>query len=255
MKHLGAALALSILVAGCGGTAPASQPAASSPQAAASGAASMDQLYEAAKKEGEVVINNQDPESEKLSVDAFTKRYPGIKITYQVGRGTDISRKLITQAQGNVYTHDVFSAGPHDTHAMREAHLFEPYQAPELTNVRQDFWDEQKLSNPVYVLVYGYAVNTKLVPAGQEPKSYTELLDPKWKGKMAMQDPRGSGGSMTTLIGVSKDKALGVDYIRSLGKQDLFLGRETQQLLTDLIRGEHSILLSPSAGNLVTQRE
>src|SRR5437667_10920219 len=113
MKHLGAALALSILVAGCGGTAPASQSAASYPQAAASGAASMDQLYEAAKKEGEVGINNQDPESEKLSVDAVTKRYPGIKLTYQVGRGTDVPRKLITQAQGHLYPPDVFSAGPH----------------------------------------------------------------------------------------------------------------------------------------------
>ncbi len=248
-------LVLTLVFAGCGSAQPSGPPASPEKPRGSAAATTMDQLYEAAKKEGEVVVNNQDPESEKPSVDAFTKRYPGIKVTYQVGRGTDISRKLVTQAQGNIYTHDVFSAGPHDTKVMRDANLFEPYQSPELANVRQEFYDKDKISNPVYVLVYGYAVNIKLVPAGQEPKSYKDLLDTRWKGKMAMQDPRGSGGAMTTLIGVSKEQTLGLDYIRKLGQQDVFLGRETQQLLTDLIRGEHAVLLAPSAGNLVTQRE
>jgi iron(III) transport system substrate-binding protein len=271
-------LALSLLAAACGGTAPSSAPpasaqsgtaassaakpanasAATSGAAAANGVSTLtgDALYQAAKKEGEVVVNNQDPGREQAAVDAFSKRYPGIKVTWQVGRGSDVSKKLITQAQGNVYTHDVFASGPHDAAAMRDAGRIVPYQSPELANMRPEFIDPDKVMMPLYLLIYGITVNTKLVPPDQEPKSYQDLLDPKWKGqKIAMQDPRGSGGTMTLLIGVDKDKNLGEDYIRKLAAQDIFTGRETQQILTDLIRGEYSIMIAASAGNLLTEKE
>ncbi|HLY64231.1 MAG TPA: extracellular solute-binding protein, partial [Chloroflexota bacterium] len=163
-SFLAALLAIvGFLVAGCGSVQPSSAPGAQA-------SASADQLYDAAKKEGEVVVNNQDPDSEKLAIDTFQKHYPGIKVTYQIGRGTDIARKLIDQAQGNVYTHDVFSAGPHDAATMLQAGMIEPYQSPELANVRPEFQDPNKILNPAYVLLYGFTVNTKLLPAGQEPK-------------------------------------------------------------------------------------
>jgi|SRR5581483_3278758 len=248
-----------LLAAGCGSTAPiaSSQAPASAAAAssAATGSAAANALYEAAKKEGEVVVNNQDPDRDKLAVDTFTKRYPGIKVTWQVGRGADISSKLITQAQANMYTHDVYASGPHDADAMRQAGMFAPYQSPELSAVRPDFLDPNKTLMPLYVLVYGLTVNTNQVPAGQEPKSYKDLLDPKWKGKIAMQDPRGSGGTMTALIGISKESSLGMDYLQKLAGQDMFIGRETLQLMTDLIRGEHAAMLGASAGNLVAERD
>jgi iron(III) transport system substrate-binding protein len=250
---MGVALAL----AACGGAAPSAQPSGGqqSPAASAGADSGADALYQAAKKEGEVVLNAQDPDSEKLAVDAFTKRYPGVKITWETGRGADISRKLQTQAAANKWTHDVFSSGPHDLDGMRQAGLLEPYQSPELASVRQDAVDANKVWDPVYVLVYGITVNTKLVPAGQEPKSWSDLADPKWNGKLSMQDPRGSGGTMTMLVGMSKDQGLGLDYVKKLGNQNMFIGRETQQLLTDLIRGENPILLAASAGQLVTAKE
>ena len=248
---------LSLILASCGGsTATTSSPAGSQAAANSGGgsATTTDPLYEAAKKEGELVVNAQDPDSEKLAVAAFTKRYPGIKITWEIGRGTDVARKLETQASANKWTHDVFSSGPHDLDGMRQAGLLEPYQAPELAGVRQDVVDPNKLWDPVYVLVYGITVNTKLVPSGQEPKSWADLADPKWKSKLSMQDPRGSGGTMTLLVGMSKDQSLGLDYIKKLGSQNIFIGRETNQLLTDLIRGENPVLLAASAGALVTAK-
>ncbi|MBV8087094.1 MAG: extracellular solute-binding protein, partial [Chloroflexi bacterium] len=244
-----------MLLAACGGSSTAAPGASQAASSAAGSGSATDQLYQAAKKEGEVVVNTQDPDSEKPAVDAFTKRYPGIKVTWETGRGTDISRKLQTQATANQWTHDVFSSGPHDLDGMRQAGLLEAYQSPELANVRPEFQDANKLWDPAYVLVYGITVNTNLVPAGQEPKSFAELADPKWNGKLSMQDPRGSGGTMTMLVGMSKDQSLGLDYIKKLGGQNMFLGRETQQLLTDLIRGENPVLLAASAGQLVTAKE
>ncbi len=261
-KVLASLIALGLLMSACGGgqtagsSAAAGSGVASGGKPAASGAAATnDQLYEAAKKEGEIVANVQDSDSERLAVDTFTKRYPGIKITWQLGRGADVANKLTTQAQGNVFTHDVFSSGPHDMDGMREAGMLEPYQSPELANVRPDFVDANKVIDPQYVLVYGITVNTKLVPPDQEPKSWNDLLDPKWKGKIAMQDPRGSGGTMTLLVGLSKYEPLGMDYIRKLAAQQPFIGRETNQLLTQLVSGEFPIMLGVSAGQLVTQKD
>jgi iron(III) transport system substrate-binding protein len=223
-------------------------PSTSAAQVQASGA---DALFQAAKKEGTLVVNTHDPDNERIAAAAFNKRYPGIKIDWQVGRGADIGQKIITQAQGNVYNIDVFEAGPHDMGTVQQAGLLEAYQAPELAGVRPEFLDQSKTTDPVYVLVYGLTVNTKLVPPGSEPHSWTDLLDPRWKGKIAMQDPRGSGGTTTLMLGLTHESSLGDNYVRRLGQQDVFISRATEQLLTDLIRGEHDVLLAASAASLV----
>jgi iron(III) transport system substrate-binding protein len=246
---------MSLLLAACGGASAPASPAGQQAAASGSAASGEDALYQAAKKEGALVLNAQDPDSEKLAVAAFSKRYPGIKIAWETGRGTDIARKLQTQATANQWTHDVFSSGPHDLDGMKQAGLLEPFQPPEVANVRPETTDPNKLWDPAYLLVYGFVVNTKLVPAGQEPKSWAELADPKWNGKLSMQDPRGSGGTMTLMIGMSKEPSLGMDYIKKLGQQNIFIGRETQQLLTDLIRGESPVLLAASAGQLITSKD
>src|SRR5207248_1022021 len=151
-----------------------------------------------------------------------------------------------TEAASNVYNLDVLDAGSQDTAGMKEAGLTDPYQSAELPNVRAEFRDPESAVNPQYVQVYGIVVNTKVVPAGSEPKGWADLLDPKWKGPIAMQDPRGTGGTMSLLQAFSKDSGLDLDYVKKLSQQDIFIGRETAQLLTDTIRGEHAIQLGVS---------
>ncbi len=256
-RHLALALTatLSLLASACGSSGQAGAPRSSSGNATQPAQGGDSQaLYQAAKKEGTLVVNTHDPENERVGAAAFSKRYPGVKIEWQIGRGADVAQKIITQAQGNVYNMDVMETGPHDMGLVQEAGLLQPYQSPELNSVRQEFLDPLKVSNPVWVLVYGITANTKLVPAGSEPKSWTDLLAARWKGKIAMQDPRGSGGSTTLMLGISKQPGLGEDYVRKLGRQDLFISRATEQLLTDLIRGEHDVLLAASAASLVLQK-
>jgi iron(III) transport system substrate-binding protein len=247
-RFVALAVAAAITITGCG------QAASPAPSAGASGSATSS-VYEAAKKEGQLTVNTHDPDQEAQAVAAFNGRYPGIKITWLTGRGTDIAEKVKTEAANKVYNLDVLDAGSQDTAGLKDEGLTEPYQSPELANVRPEFRDPEGAVNPQYVQVYGIVINTKLVPAGSEPKSWTDLLDPKWKGQIAMQDPRGTGGTMSLLTAFSKDSGLGIEYVKKLAQQDVFMGRETQQLLTDTIRGEHAIQLGVSSANFVLEKE
>ena len=56
--------------------------------------------------------------------------------------------------------------------------------------------------NPRTLTIFTIAINTNLVPPDQEPKTWLDVLDPKWKGKVAMDDPRGSGPGGTILSGL-----------------------------------------------------
>jgi len=244
-----AALAAGLLAA-CGQAAPAQPASSGGPSASGPGA-----VYDAARKEGQLTVNTHDPDQEAGAVDLFTKRYPGIKINWLTGRGTDIAEKVKTEAANNVYNLDVLDAGSQDTAGLKDEGLTEAYQSPELANVRQEFHDPDNFVNPQYVQVYGIVINTKLVPPEAEPKSWNDLLDPRWKGQIAMQDPRGTGGTMSLMTAFSKDGSLGLDYVKKLAQQNIFIGRETQQLLTDTIRGEHAIQLGVSSANFVLEKQ
>jgi len=120
-RHLALALTatLSLLASACGSSGQAGAPRSSSGNATQPAQGGDSQaLYQAAKKEGTMVVNTHDPENERVGAAAFSKRYPGVKIEWQIGRGADVAQKIITQAEGNVYNMDVMETGPHDMGTM-----------------------------------------------------------------------------------------------------------------------------------------
>lgn len=66
---------------------------------------------------------------------------------------------------------------------------------------------EGKFINPLRASVFSMAVNTKLVPAAEEPTVWADLLHPRFKGKMASDDPRGSGGGAGLVASLEKPSA------------------------------------------------
>src|SRR5262245_13580120 len=80
---------------------------------------------------------------------------------------------------------------------------------------------------PVYMLKYGMLVNTRLVPPADEPKSWTDLNDPKWTGKILADDPRALGGGFNAFV-AQHDK-LGVDFLKKLADQKLTFSRDFRE--------------------------
>ncbi len=88
-------------------------------------------------------------------------------------------------------------------------------------------------------------INPKLVKPG-EITSYKDLLEPKWKGKIVLDDPRKPGPGNATFLFFYLHPDLGPDYIRALAEQDVIILRDYQQELNGLARGRFPLLIGSS---------
>jgi iron(III) transport system substrate-binding protein len=94
-----------------------------------------------------------------------------------------------------------------------------------------------------FALHPGFLLSNHLVPRGEEPKSYKDLLNPKWTGKIVLQSPALPGSGSGWFL--SSYKKLGLDYLRALAKQ-VVLVRTVADVPTGVARGQYAIGLAPS---------
>jgi len=178
----------------------------------------------------------------------FIRRYPGIDAQVQAQRGRDTREKIIAEQAARRVVADIVSAGPDSTTELDQQGFLEAYRSPQLQFVRPDFLDPRDILAPRNVNVYGITINTRLIGPSDEPRRWADLTDPRYKGKLAMQDPRGSGGGMTVFTALLK--VHGEEFLQKLAQQNIFMGTQTAQIRTELVRGEHAILLTDTAENV-----
>jgi iron(III) transport system substrate-binding protein len=164
------------------------QSAAPAQQAAASAAGqSLEQkLYEEAKKEGKFVWWYTSPAEEFQKFQtAFTTRYPGIVIEYTDANVGVHQEKFMLELQAKKVSVDGMSV--QDFKSIREANA-----AADLSEIINDTGFKQgtadKLGAYMTHTVDGIAYNKTIIPESDAPKSWDDLLDPKYKGKMAIED-------------------------------------------------------------------
>jgi len=117
----------------------------------------------------------------------------------------------------------------------REGQLQPHGDIPNLQNLLSDQSASDKRV-PSYILPYGILINTRLVPPSEEPKSWTDLLDPKWKGKMLADDLRAVGGGSITFAAFHD--GLGMEFLRKLAEQGLVFSRDVGNDERRVARGE-----------------
>jgi ABC-type Fe3+ transport system substrate-binding protein len=208
-------------------------------------AAAADQaLIDAAKKEGAVtwyttLIANQ---MARPAVDAFHKKY-GIKVTY-IRADTNVSMlRIQNEAQAGKTQADVVDTTS-GTPALKRMGLLEKWLPDSAKTLPKDYIDPQGywIAASLYTLTLGY--NTDLVAKGSEPKSLKDLLDPKWKGKLAVSGNASSPG-VAGLVGfvlTTMGEQQGIDYLKALaGQRPAVIGASTRQVLDMVIAGEYSV--------------
>ena len=177
----------------------------------------------AAEQEGQVVVYKIAHDSEWL---AFQKRFPKIKVVLIQGNAAQIQQRLLAERRAGKYLADVVRLGGGTSTSLYKAKALDPIAPALILSEVKDaskWLDGKHQYNDIdnqYVFVYaafplhllGY--NQKLV----DPKtltSYGDLLDPKWRGKITLKDPKEPGGQ-SPLLFLFHNPQLGPDYLKKL---------------------------------------
>jgi ABC-type Fe3+ transport system substrate-binding protein len=205
-----------------------------------------DALYEAAKKEGQVVwytslIVNQ---AVRPLVEAFNKKYPGVEVKYARGDSGPNAIKVINEARAGKVEGDVFD-GIATTPPLLKAGLVESFTPSEAGKYPPALRDPEGRWNALVTYFLTPGVNTQLVGDG-EIKTAQDLLNPKWQGKIAWSTEPSSGAPVyvgSVLQAMGEDK--GMAFLRALAKQDIVNVDATNRAILDqVILGQYAIALS-----------
>lgn len=218
-------------------------------------------LYEAARKEGELTWYSGQLQAEtgEAAGKAFTQRYPGIKVNVVRSTSQVAYQRLSQDMQAGVAQCDIFSSTDYGHYNVlkRDKSLlpYRPKSAGELIAAARD-QDPDNMFQILYIGLYLLVYNNQKVSAADAPKSWTDLLDPKWKGQIAVGHP-GYSGSIG-VMGVTLSRMYGWKFFESLEKNKPQVGRSSDDPVTLLNAGERTIgmgvslsapLLSQARGN------
>lgn len=210
-------------------------------------------FYTGAKKEGKLVIYGLGEPFLTPIRDSFRKRYTGIEIEAFDEPGRASRERVIAEQKTGRLIGDVIIAGPSNHQQLGEMGLLEPYQSSQLAFMIPELVPEGNLTSPLRASIFSVATNTKLVPAADEPKVWADLLQPKFKGKMASDDPRGTGGGAGLMA--SLELAFGTEFLKKLATQDVFFGKDTGTILANMVRGEHVLFITASHDEIIAARK
>ena len=200
------------------------------------------ELIDAARKEGEVMLYGAITVNISKAIgDAFEKRY-GIKLRHWRGDATELINRSLTEARAGKPAFDVTLGNEVVMTALDEKNLFAVFEPAAAKGYPKQFLDADKKMTPWRVLPYGINYNHQLVKAEEAPKSFEDLLLPKWKGKFGIANP---GIHVTTLqFALNLDKLLGPKWLKVVeawARHEPRVGRSLADNIQPLTSGEISV--------------
>jgi iron(III) transport system substrate-binding protein len=201
-------------------------------------------LIEAAKKEGKVVWYTTLIVTQAIRPlkEAFEKTYPGIELQYARADEAPTAAKILAEAQASRLQADIFD-GISNMVPLKRAGLVVPHGSPSAGKIPAELKDQQGYWISILLYVFSPGINTTLVSKEQAPKTYQDLLDPRWRGKMAW-NPGSIAGALgfvgATLM--SMGDARGMDYLKALSAQRIVnIEASSRAILDQVIAGEYPI--------------
>lgn len=211
-----------------------------------------EKIVEAGKKEGKVVVSiPASAELRKALDETFTKRF-GIGVESVAGRAATTVRKMIEESKAGIHYFDLHIGGSESivTGLLPEG-ILEPIEhwmiLPEVKDPKNWWGGHIWVDNAKRYVYSSQAYQTENIwynsnlMKPEEIQSFDDLLDPKWKGKIAYLDPRtpGSGASVWSYLWQIK----GEGYLKRLVGQKMLISRDQRVMAENLAKGKVSLTI------------
>jgi iron(III) transport system substrate-binding protein len=205
------------------------------------GTAMSQSILEGARKEGQVVFYaSMEAVSAQKIVAAFEKKYPFIKVdAIRIG-SERMATRLVAEAQARKVRADLVQQSGFDFYGVLQKGLFDSYFSAERAAFPPDYRDDKGLWVMPAATLNVIAYNKKMVSAGDVPKSFWDLVEPKWKGQLLMDENESKWmAGMISYYGEAK----AMDLMRKLAGQNIQFRVGHSLLQTLLAAGERAVVV------------
>jgi len=215
-----------------------------------------EKILEAARKEGKVAVSiPTSAELRKQFESGFQKAFPGIELELNAARGSANVNKIAEEQNSGVRTIDLHIGGTTSiiTGLLAPNFLDPVMPAMVLPEVKdpKHWWGGHIWADSAKRYVYSFTAymtetiwyNSSLVKP-EEIASWNHLLDPKWKGKIVILDPRTPGSGESNWAFLLRTK--GEEFLARLAAQEMMVGRNLRQLAEQVARGKYLVSIGVS---------
>jgi iron(III) transport system substrate-binding protein len=214
-------------------------------------------LVAAAKREGRLTLYTPlivDQIGRPL-VAAFRAKY-GIAVDYQRMDSNQVILKVLNEFRARRAVGDVITTSL-GIQALISAKAIKPFKSVSADELPARYKDPNGYWTSVRLHVFGPAINTNLVRAEDRPKTFDDLLDPKWAGKMVWRrsNMTGSAGFIANIL-ATRGEQQGMEYLRRLARQRVIaVSISDRALLDQVIAGEYAMAIAMTNHNIEISRK
>src|ERR1700675_4860615 len=207
-------------------------------------------IIAAAPQEGKVVwYTSVDVKVAEAIAKAFRAEYPNIAIEVERSGSERVFQRINQEYQSGIKNVDVVNSSD-SSHFIfwKQQKWLAPHTPPDVQRYPAQFKDPEGYFATWRATLSVMGYNTKLIDAKDAPTGYTDLLDPKWKGRLVKSHPGYSGTSLTGTFAIAK--LLGWDYLEKLSKQGVQQLQSTTATPKSIASGERAVMVDGNEYNM-----
>jgi iron(III) transport system substrate-binding protein len=213
-------------------------------------------LVAAATKEGQITwYTSADLQLAEKVGKAFEQKFSGIRARVERAGGERIFSRVAQEYAAGLHVPDAVSTGDAAQFiAWKRSGLLAAYVPDDVVkHIPAEHRDPDGLYATVRSSLCVMAYNTQLVNSAEAPKSFADLLDPKWKGKIVKAHPSYSGTIMTSTYQMVRE--LGWTYLEKLARQQLLQIQSATDTPKKVVLGERPVMADGNESNVLLLKE